>query len=146
MGDKTFCHEAGSSRSVRADKVEGFIRTLVCNVSSRHLGPCELVAGRIFLSPFHQNRVTHTAAVKKTQIVINKHNHGCVAWLGGELIHYLCCCLDLVQTKTLFHYFFPTFSPQQLNSHGQICSSFTHTTQLAQLERDFGITLGFRME
>lgn len=128
MGDKTFCHEAGSSRSVRADKEEGFIWTLVCNVSSRHLRPCELVAGRICLSPFHQNRVTHTAAVKKTLIVINKHNHGCVALLDGEFIHYLCCCLDLVQTKTLFHYFFQLFPPAIEFTWANVLIVHTHNT------------------
>lgn len=35
MGDKTFCHVAGSSRVVQVDRVEGFIWTLVCDVSLR---------------------------------------------------------------------------------------------------------------
>lgn len=71
MGDKTFCHVAGSSR------VEGFIWTLVCDVSLRLFShPHELVAGGIFLSPFHQNRGTHMAAVKRTQMVINKRDNG----------------------------------------------------------------------
>lgn len=60
MGDKTFCHEARSSRAIRVDGEEGFIWTVACSVSSM------LVADGMFLSPVHENRVTHIVAVEKT--------------------------------------------------------------------------------